>query len=82
MLKVNDFQMNNESKKNTQKGANYLGLTFQMGVFIFLATYGGIKLDERIGSRHLFVIVFSLLSIVLSMYYIIHKETFKKKKDE
>jgi F0F1-type ATP synthase assembly protein I len=74
--------MNSDHKKNYSQGANYLGLAFQMGVFIFLATWGGIKLDEIVGSRHLFVILFSLLSIVFSMYYIIRKETFKKKKDE
>ena len=71
--------METENKKHTPKGANYLGLTFQMGVFIFLATYGGLKLDEKIGSRHTFVILFSLLSIAFSMYYIIRKETYKKK---
>jgi uncharacterized membrane protein YfcA len=71
--------MNIENKKNTPKGANYLGLAFQMGIFIFLATWGGIKLDEKVGSRHTFVILFSLLAIVLSMYYIIRKETSKKK---
>jgi hypothetical protein len=71
--------MNTENKKNTPKGTHYLGLSFQMGIFIFLATYGGLKLDEKIGSRHIFVILFSLLAIVLSLYYIIHKETYKKK---
>jgi membrane protein DedA with SNARE-associated domain len=71
--------MNTEDKKSTPKGANYLGLAFQMGIFIFLATYGGMKLDEKIGSRHIFVILFSLLAIVFSMYYIIRKETYKKK---
>jgi len=74
--------MNADEKKNNQKGANYLGLTFQMGVFIFLATYGGMKLDEKMGNKPIFVIIFSLLSIALSMYYIIRKETYKKKSDE
>ena len=71
--------MDTENKKSTPKGANYLGLTFQMGVFIFLATYGGLWLDEKIGSRHTFVILFSLLAIVFSLYYIVHKEINKKK---
>jgi len=74
--------MNSNRNKNTQKGANYLGLTFQMGVFIFLATWGGMKLDKKIGSHPTLVILFSLLAIVLSLYYIIHKETYKKKKDD
>jgi len=71
--------MNTKEKKETPKGANYLGLSFQIGIFIFIATYGGMRLDEKIGSRHTFVILFSLISIVFSMYYIIRKETYKKK---
>jgi F0F1-type ATP synthase assembly protein I len=82
MLKVTDIQMNTENNKNTSKGANYLGLAFQMGVLIFIATYGGMILDKKIGTHPLFVILFSLLSIAFSMYYIIRKETYKKKKDE
>jgi len=74
--------MNGEKQKTTPKGANYLGLTFQMGAFIFLATFGGLKLDEKLGDNHFFVIIFSLLSIAISMYYIVHKLTYKKKKDE
>lgn len=61
---------------------NYLGLSFQMGAVIFLFTYGGIKLDEKTGNHHIFVILFALLAIALSLYYIIHKETYKKKKNE
>ena len=74
--------MNNDNPKNTQKGVNYLGVTFQVGIFIFLATYGGMMLDKKIGTNHLFIILFSLLSIAFSMYYIVRKETYKKKKDE
>jgi F0F1-type ATP synthase assembly protein I len=74
--------MNTEKKKNTSKGANYLGLAFQMGALIFIATFGGMNLDRKIGTHPLFVILFSLLSIALSMYYIIRKETRQKKKDE
>jgi membrane protein DedA with SNARE-associated domain len=69
-------------KKIPDTGTNYLGLSFQMGVFIFLATYGGMKLDKITGNHHIFVILFSLLSIALSLYYIVHKETYKKKKNE
>jgi len=61
-------------------GASYLGLAFQMGIVIFLATWGGIKLDKITGNHHIFTILFSLLSIVLMLYYIVHKETYKNKK--
>jgi len=71
--------MNKNNKKNSSKGANYLGLAFQIGIIIFLATFGGIKLDSITGNHHIFTILFSLLSIVIMLYYIIHKETYKKK---
>jgi len=74
--------MKNNYKRSTQKSVNYLGLSFQMGVFIFLATWGGMKLDEKIGTNPLFVLLFSLFSIAFSMYYIVRKETSKKKKNE
>ena len=75
--------MSKELNNNTLKGsAHYLGLSFQMGIVIFLSVYGGMKLDEKTGNHSIFVILFALLAIALSLYYIIHTETYKKKKDE
>ena len=75
--------MNQKKEKYTPTGANYLGLSFQMGILIFLGAYGGLKLDQFIGWRTpVFAIVFSLLAIAFSMYYIILKGTDKKKKNE
>ena len=74
--------MNDSNKKNNSKGANYLGLSFQMGVLIFIGAWGGMKLDEKTGDHNIFVVLFSLLAIALSLYYIIRKETAKYKKDE
>ena len=71
---------NKNVAENSSKGAAYLGMAFQMGIVIFLATWGGIKLDAVTGNRHIFTILFSLLSIVLMLYYIVHKETYKNKK--
>ena len=73
---------NKNVNNSSSKGAAYLGLAFQMGIVIFLATWGGIKLDGVTGKHHIFTILFSLLSIVLMLYYIIHKELSKNKKDE
>ena len=73
---------NNNVNNNSAKGASYLGLAFQMGIVIFLATFGGIKLDAVTGNHHIFTILFSLFSIVLMLYYIVHKEIYKNKKDD
>lgn len=50
----------------------YSGLAFQMGIIIFLGTFGGIKLDELWGTSPLFVLLGSLASIALAMYTVIH----------
>jgi len=71
--------MNLNNHKKHPSSTNYLGLTFQMGILIFLSTFGGIKLDEKIGSKFIFTLLFSLLAVSFSLYYIIHKETRKKK---
>jgi uncharacterized membrane protein YfcA len=73
--------MSTETDKNTPKSSGYLGLSFQMGIMIFVGVYGGIKLDEKTGGKYVFTILFSILAVALSMYYIIQKETYKKKKD-
>ena len=60
-------------------GLNFLGLSFQVGIFIFLGTWGGIKLDKLVGTKPLFAILFAMLTIAFSMYYIIRKTNNKKK---
>jgi len=70
-------------KKPDTKGAAYLGMAFQMGIVILLGALGGRQLDRMVGGRYpIFTIVFSLLAIALAMYYVIHKELNKHKKNE
>ncbi|MDQ3051462.1 MAG: AtpZ/AtpI family protein [Bacteroidota bacterium] len=51
-----------------------------MAAIIFLCTWGGVKLDEYLGLQKIpvFTLLFSILSVVLSMYYFIRG--FMKKK--
>ena len=74
--------MDNKITRPPSKGANYLGYTFQMGILIFLGVFGGMKLDEKTGNHYIIVILFTLMAIALSMYYIIRKELPKKPKNE
>jgi len=67
--------MNIQQKNNNQKGANYFALSFQMGVFIFLGVYGGIKLDKITGTHSFFTVLCSFIAIALSIYYVVYKET-------
>jgi F0F1-type ATP synthase assembly protein I len=72
--------MSRKHKKNAPpSGANFLGLSFQTGILILLGVLGGRWLDKLIGTNPLFIILFSLIAIAFSMYYIIHKATPKKK---
>ncbi|MDR0206588.1 MAG: AtpZ/AtpI family protein [Bacteroidales bacterium] len=72
--------MENKVTRPPSKGTHYLGYAFQMGILIFLGAYGGLKLDKKTGNHNIFVILFSLIAIALSMYYIISKEIPKKPK--
>ena len=74
--------MSEDTKKSAPRDSHYLGLSFQMGIVIFLGVFGGVKLDEKMGGKYIFTVLFSLLAIALSIYYVIHKETYKNKKKE
>lgn len=67
-------------KKQLNEYARYSAMGFQMAVIIFLSTWGGVKLDEYLGLQKIpvFTLLFSILSVVLSMYYFIRG--FMKKK--
>ena len=56
----------------------YAGLSVQMGIIIFLGTFGGLKLDQSLGSSPAFTIVLALASIALAMYVLIIKTQQKK----
>jgi F0F1-type ATP synthase assembly protein I len=58
---------------------HYSGVAIQMGLLIFLGTYGGIKLDAYLNISPLFTIVGSLSGITLAIYLVI-KDFFIKKK--
>jgi F0F1-type ATP synthase assembly protein I len=70
--------MSRPAKKSAPNGANFLGLSFQAGILIFLGAFGGLKLDKFLGTSPLFLLLFVLLATVLAMYYIIRKATHKK----
>ena len=67
------------SKKNPLKSyAKYSSIAFQMLVIILLGVYGGIKLDEHLEMKFpVFTVVFAVISVILSIYYVI-KDFLKK----
>jgi len=59
-------------KRQLNKYARFSGIAFQMIVIIALGTYGGYKLDEKYPNKYqAYTIILSLLSVVISMYYVI-----------
>ena len=63
------------NKNHLNKWLVFMGIPFQMGIVIFLFTYFGIWLDEKYsnGSSSLFTIIFSLLSVFISLYNVIRQ---------
>lgn len=69
-----------EDKKPLLSGyARYSGVAFQMGLLIFLGTFGGIKLDQMLKISPLFTILGSLGGITLAIYVVIKDFIIKKK---
>ena len=63
------------NKNNLNKWLVFMGIPFQMGIVIFLFTYFGMWLDEKYseGSSSLYTIIFSLLSVFISLYNVIRQ---------
>jgi Putative F0F1-ATPase subunit Ca2+/Mg2+ transporter len=62
----------NSKKRPLNEYARYSAMGFQMAAIIFAATWAGVKLDEYLALKiPVFTLTFSILSVVLSMYYFI-----------
>ena len=66
--------MAEEPKRNFSKIARLSGIGIQMGATIFLGAYIGKFLDEKYPSeKKWFTIVFTLLTVVLSLYNVLRQ---------
>jgi F0F1-type ATP synthase assembly protein I len=66
--------MSNQNQKNNNKWLAFVNIPIQMGAIIFGFTYFGIWLDERLEKQsNLFTIVFSLVSVFISLYNILRQ---------
>ena len=77
-------QQNQKNRKDPEnKGltefARYSGIAVQMGVIIFLTTWGGIKLDKLAEfSKPVFTIILSLLGVFAAIWVAIKDFIIKK----
>jgi len=69
-----------EKKKLLENYAKYTTIAFQMLVIILAGVFGGLQLDKLIAWEiPVFTLAFSILSVVLAIYYVT-KDLLKKKK--
>jgi F0F1-type ATP synthase assembly protein I len=70
------MKTNSKKKKNLPNPSNYAkytGIAFQMIAIILLGVYGGIQLDKLVRMEFpLFTVLLTVLSVILSIYYVIH----------
>jgi F0F1-type ATP synthase assembly protein I len=74
-------QKNQEApeNKNFSAYAKYSGIVIQMGVIIFLTTWGGIKLDKVTGTeKPVFTIILSLLGVFAAIWVAVKDFIVKK----
>jgi F0F1-type ATP synthase assembly protein I len=57
-----------QRKRQLNSYARYSGMGLQMLTIILIGVFGGYKLDEWLHSGPLLIILFSLLSVILSIY--------------
>lgn len=62
--------MANERNKTTTV-LRYAGLATQLLVLLGLGVWGGLKLDEQLGFRALFVIIFPVIALIVSLVQLI-----------
>ena len=69
--------------RRVNKWVRFSGMGFQMGLVIFLGTWGGMKLDEKYPNEHkVYTIILSLLSVFIALYLVIKEVKHLSKDDE
>lgn len=63
-----------EQKKRLNNYARFSGIAIQMFAIIGIGTYVGVKLDEKFPNKHnLYTVVLSLLSVIMSVVFVIRR---------
>jgi len=75
----NQENRNDPENKGLVQLAKYSGIVVQMGVIIFLTTWGGTKLDKLLEfSKPVFTIILSLLGVFAAIWIAIKDFIIKK----
>ncbi len=62
--------MKPDPRKNLNDYARYSGMAVQMLVTILLGVFGGYKLDGWCNTRPFLTVMFSILSVMLAIYFV------------
>lgn len=69
-------------KKGLNAYMKYSGLGIQMGLIITVFAFGGLKLDDWLKTKPVFVVILSLSGVALSLYVFIKQLTTEEKSDK
>ena len=77
MSQLNQNSQNKQPKDQKDRlntYARFSGIAIQMFAIIGVGTYSGVKLDEAYPNKHnLYTVVLSLLSVILSIVFVIRR---------
>ncbi len=62
--------MTADPRKNLNDYARFSGIAIQMLAVILLGVFGGFKLDQWLNTRPILTVVFSIISVALSIYLV------------
>lgn len=66
--------LDTKNKKQLTSYARYSSIGIQMLAIIGLGTFAGVKLDEKYPNKHtLFTVFFSLVSVLIAIFYVIKR---------
>jgi len=71
-----------KSKKSLANYARYTSIAFQMLAIILVGVFGGIKLDEWVGTEFpVFTVVLSFLAVIASILSVVREFLWPEKKN-
>jgi F0F1-type ATP synthase assembly protein I len=59
-----------DPRKNLNDYARYSGMAIQMLAIILLGVFAGYKLDQWLHTKPILIVIFSLASVALSIYFV------------
>lgn len=75
--------MTQKPKNSLNSYAKYSGLVIQMVAIIAIGTFIGVKLDDKYpNENNLFTLILTLLSVIISIYYVIRRIILVSKDDK